>query len=286
MSLPPRPRVIANGGQQRMRTNRYYWCQQCQRTIRITSANFSQIFCPRCLGHLRYEVDISRHRLLQDSNGLLELLDPYHLTLMLEPTSIRPLNLEYVNRRDRHAYIVLRVTGAPRPQTLVPQPENVVPEEVAHPREPSLEEMIQELTQNDRAGPGPGPAPAAVIEALPILILTAAHLMNDSHCPVCKDEFEIGGEARELPCKHFYHSDCIVPWLHIHNSCPVCRYELPAANASQNDDANEDDIFEEEMRSSINWSWTQMLFSIWPFSLLSNWTHHNSTTTTTSTQGI
>ncbi|CAH8342446.1 unnamed protein product [Eruca vesicaria subsp. sativa] len=44
---------------------------------------------------------------------------------------------------------------------------------------------------------------------------------------VCLDEFEKGGEAKEIPCKHKFHIRCIVPWLEFHGSCPMCRYELP-----------------------------------------------------------
>ncbi|KAF7815551.1 putative E3 ubiquitin-protein ligase RHC1A [Senna tora] len=88
-----------------------------------------------------------------------------------------------------------------------------------------LEEFIEQLTMNDRQGPAP--ASRSSIDAMPTIRITRAHLRSDSHCPVCQDRFELGSEAREMPCNHIYHSDCIVPWLVQHNSCPVCRVQLP-----------------------------------------------------------
>ncbi|KAK7300288.1 hypothetical protein RJT34_11130 [Clitoria ternatea] len=90
---------------------------------------------------------------------------------------------------------------------------------------PGLEELIEQLSMNDRRGPPP--AARSSIDAMPTIKITQAHLRSDSHCPVCKERFELGSEARQMPCNHIYHSDCIVPWLVQHNSCPVCRVELP-----------------------------------------------------------
>ncbi|OWM62713.1 hypothetical protein CDL15_Pgr020007 [Punica granatum] len=93
---------------------------------------------------------------------------------------------------------------------------------------PGLEQLIQQLAENDPNRYGTPPASKSAVAALPVVKISEELLSSDSsQCAVCKDAFEIGEEAKEMPCKHIYHNDCILPWLELHNSCPVCRYELP-----------------------------------------------------------
>ncbi|GMP32876.1 hypothetical protein CsSME_00006436 [Camellia sinensis var. sinensis] len=93
---------------------------------------------------------------------------------------------------------------------------------------PGLEQLIQQLAENDPNRYGTPPASKSAVEALLDIKITDESLSSDSsQCAVCKDTFELGEAAKLMPCKHIYHSDCILPWLELHNSCPVCRYELP-----------------------------------------------------------
>lgn len=95
---------------------------------------------------------------------------------------------------------------------------------------PGLEQLIQQLAENDPNRYGTPPASKSAVEALPNINISDQLLAldsSDSQCAVCKDTFQVGEEAKQMPCKHLYHSDCILPWLEMHNSCPVCRYELP-----------------------------------------------------------
>lgn len=93
---------------------------------------------------------------------------------------------------------------------------------------PGLEQLIQQLAENDPNRYGTPPASKSAVQNLPNIKITNELLESDySDCAVCKDSFELDEEAKQLPCKHIYHQDCIMPWLELHNSCPVCRYELP-----------------------------------------------------------
>ncbi|CAL4885133.1 unnamed protein product [Urochloa decumbens] len=72
------------------------------------------------------------------------------------------------------------------------------------------------------------PAAKAAVEALPTVVVAEA---DGAQCAVCKDGVEPGERARRLPCAHLYHDGCILPWLAIRNTCPLCRHELPTDDA-------------------------------------------------------
>ncbi|KAJ0716201.1 putative transcription factor C2H2 family [Helianthus annuus] len=73
------------------------------------------------------------------------------------------------------------------------------------------------------------PVAKSAVEAIPSVKITAALLEIDLIViyVVCKDQFVIDDETKELPCKHMHHPDCIILWLSQRNSCMVCRFQLP-----------------------------------------------------------
>lgn len=144
---------------------------------------------------------------------------------------------------------------------------------------PGLEELFEQLSASDRRGPAP--ATRSSIDAMPTIKISQRHLRSDSHCPVCKEKFELGSEARQMPCSHIYHSDCIVPWLVQHNSCPVCRQELPShgmgSNRSSNNRSRSSSFGNNATNGRENNGRRNPLSYLWPFRSSSSSSNHSST---------
>ncbi|KAI4975022.1 hypothetical protein ZWY2020_048629 [Hordeum vulgare] len=74
------------------------------------------------------------------------------------------------------------------------------------------------------------PAARSSVKALPSAIVAGGEEGEGEECSVCKDRVVAGERVKMMPCSHRYHEDCILPWLEVRNSCPLCRFELPTDN--------------------------------------------------------
>jgi len=88
-----------------------------------------------------------------------------------------------------------------------------------------LDAIITQLL-NHMDGAGPPPMPKENIQEIPTVNISKDQIERSQSCSVCWEDFAVGEEVKLLECEHCFHSPCIVPWLELHGTCPVCRKEL------------------------------------------------------------
>lgn len=92
----------------------------------------------------------------------------------------------------------------------------------------SQEALDRIITQLMEANPQSNAAPPATEQAIEKLEKKKLdkEMIGESdkaECTICIDEMHEGDEVTVLPCKHWFHGDCVVLWLKEHNTCPICR---------------------------------------------------------------
>ncbi|KAH1120695.1 hypothetical protein J1N35_003855 [Gossypium stocksii] len=250
---PPRARI---NGAAPGRNYRLYWCYHCHQSVRIASTNPSEIVCPRCFGKFVCEMEINRPRIVVDFTAfdpspearLLEALSlimdpPIRLFSLGNFDNQKPRGRPWLRRRNN----LLESSGENRPLEYLRRHRSRsldgTDDREPGPESLGLNELITQLTQNDR--PGVPPAPESTIDSIPTVKITESHLRNVQ-------------SARKNS------SDCIVPWLRLQNTCPVCRHELPV---SSTDKQSSNDCFSEPEVSSSRrcWRLRQLANNLWPF---------------------
>ncbi|KAF5742685.1 E3 ubiquitin-protein ligase RING1-like [Tripterygium wilfordii] len=222
-----------------------YWCYRCSRFVRVWSRD--TVICPDCNSGFVEEVD---NPPLASQADARRRRFPAAAMYMVGNRSNPDQSLTPALRRTR------RIAGdrSPINPVIVLRGQSDGENESRgfelyydegdgsglRPLPPSMSEfllgsgfnqLLDQLLQIEMNGIGRcehPPASKAAIESMPTIIIDQTHIAMESHCAVCKEAFELESEAKEMPCTHIYHSDCILPWLSLRNSCPVCRHELPA----------------------------------------------------------
>ncbi|GAV72271.1 zf-RING_2 domain-containing protein/zf-RING_3 domain-containing protein [Cephalotus follicularis] len=229
----------STGGTQSGDVSKPFFCYQCDRTVTLSVTPSTVPSCPLCNGGFLEEQESAN-----PNPNLEDFAFPDPMSSFLSSLFF---NLQTGNSRhvspdpvvfDPSVFLQNHLaglrSGGARIQFVF---ENEQPSELSgfFPRNlgdyfigTHLEDLIQQLAENDPNRYGTPPASKSAIESLKTVKVTEQVMDSEmTQCAVCKDEFERGNEVKQMPCKHVYHKECIIPWLELHNSCPVCRYELP-----------------------------------------------------------
>lgn len=229
-----------------------YWCHQCFRAVE-TITDSETIKCTLCHSGFVEQIDTIRtvnHNHHHHGDSALSLLAPVLLRMMsnnpLRRRRFRQIesnenNESNMRQRRRRPATVLHILQNFR-AGIVTESDNNNSERVifVNPFNQTiigslgdylvgsrLEVLLQRLAENDPNRYGSPPARKEVVEEMPVVKIETDLIQ----CSVCLEDFLVGNEVKQMPCKHKFHGDCIKPWLDLHSSCPVCRYRLPCSES-------------------------------------------------------
>jgi len=185
-----------------------YWCHSCRKGFTPQSVN-----CPHCGSDF---IEWTNDPLISSDEE--EFSEDYeetaHLWNLPPPRRLDSTNLDYT---DLARWFLSMGMGLGR------SPSNLEDYGIGQ----SFDDILNMSFEQDLAkGSGPPPASKRELSRLKKIKINKDHFASNLECTVCTEKYRLNELCNLLPCKHFFHQDCIKPWLQLHNTCPVCRYEL------------------------------------------------------------
>ncbi|XWS71664.1 hypothetical protein CRYUN_Cryun03dG0157800 [Craigia yunnanensis] len=239
-----------------------YWCYSCTRLVRVLALDNGTndaVACPYCDGGFIEEIEsldnhnrrfpvmymiTSNDNNRQNSNRTRNLVFRRNRRSSVDRSNINPIIVirgtsgdeNTTNRNNNGSFESFYYDGSGSGLRAIPtsMSESLMGL--------GFDRLLEQLSQIEITGlgqPENPPASKSAIESMPTIQIATTHVCSETYCAVCKEPFELGAEAREMPCKHIYHQDCIIPWLSLRNSCPVCRHEMPSDRSESNIDVSE-----------------------------------------------
>jgi hypothetical protein len=93
----------------------------------------------------------------------------------------------------------------------------------------SLDDLLHYILMNETSHSGSPPASQETIDKL---VRRTHNVQELGECYISQEPFTENDVAICLPCGHSYKEESIIPWLRMHNTCPVCRISI--ANNQEN----------------------------------------------------
>lgn len=187
-----------------MSTTKHFWCHICKNEFMKIYIEDSEIQCPVCKDSLCEELN----ELKEGQTAAQDFI---------------PFNTEEITHIEEEIVTSIDTENS----SLVDLIANLLNLDYEN---DEIEDIINYIMQNDPNRFGNPPASKEVIEKLETYDITQEvidKIGNENKCVVCRDELVLGSKGVNLSCSHYFHKECLLPWLNEHNSCPVCRYELP-----------------------------------------------------------
>ena len=194
-----------------------FWCHICKSNFNKFYIEESDIQCINCNNNFCEEV-------LNDN-----INDEQH------PSNFQPYECTVLpaNRTNNNPFNVFQIPRANRPRNtsnLLDMILGILGHENTN--DQSMEDIINYIMVNDTNRYGNPPTAKKTLESLEKIVVNSKNKNilcsdNDNSCSVCKEVYEDEQILVNLPCKHLFHEECIIPWLKDRNSCPTCRFELP-----------------------------------------------------------